>query len=64
MGEVVCIVGRALLLVGCLGGLVLTFDLDGMVNKNQGTSGFLFKVMLVGSLGVSGPCTLQLYYVK
>ena len=38
-----------------LGGLVLTVDLATMVNKIQGTSGFELQVMLLGSLGVSGP---------
>ena len=46
------------ILVGLLGGTVLKFDLARLVNKKRVTSGFGLKVVLGGSLCVSGPCIL------
>ena len=60
VGNVVCIVYLAALLVVCLGGSVLKVYLDGVVKKKRATSGFVFKVMIQGYLCVSGPCVLQL----
>ena len=60
MGKVECILGLAELLLGFLGGSVLTVDMDGVANKIWVTSGFRFEVMLVGSLSVSGTYILQL----
>ena len=62
MGEVGCILGRAALLVGFRGGSVLTVDIAGVVEKIRVSSGFGLQVMPVGSLGVSGLCTLQLSF--
>ena len=63
MGKVGCLVGRAALLVGFLGGSVLKVDMAGVVKKIRASSGFGLQVMPVGSLGVSGPCILQLSFV-
>ena len=38
-------------------GSVLTIYMAGVVNKIRVISGFGLQVMLVGSLGVSDPCT-------
>ena len=38
-------------------------DMASVVNKNRVTSGFEFQSMLVGSLCISGPCTIQLSFV-
>ena len=60
MSEVGCIVVWLALILGCLGGLVLTVDMAVMEKKFWVTSGFGLKVMIVGSVGVSGTCTLQI----
>ena len=60
MGKVGCLVNLAALLVGFLGGSVPKVDLAGEVEKKRATSGFGLQVMLVGSLCVLVPCTLQL----
>ena len=62
MGKVVCIVGQVALLVGLLGGSFLTVDMARVVNKIWVTSVFWLQVMLVRSLGVSGPCTFHLSF--
>ena len=49
------------LLVTCPGGSVLTVDMAGVVIFLE-NSYFGLQAMLVGSLGVSGPCTLQIYF--
>ena len=54
VGKVGCLVYLVALLVGCLGGSVMKVDFSGVVNKKRTTSGFLLKVMLGGSLCVSG----------
>ena len=61
-GKVGYIVYPAEIIVGCLRGSVLKFDLDKVVKKNRLNLGFLLKVMIVGSICVSVPCTLQLSY--
>ena len=58
ISEVVCILFWEILLVVCMVGLVMTVGVDGVVNKIRVTLYFGFQVMLVGSLGVSDPCTL------
>ena len=58
MGDVGCLVGRLAVLVGFLGGSVLVVYLARVVKKIRVASVFVFKVILVGSLVVSGPCTL------
>ena len=58
--KVGCIVYMAELILVCLVGSVLKVDLSGVVNKKRATSDFGLKLMLVGSLCVSGPWTLQL----
>ena len=55
-----CLVNMAALLVGFLGGSVMKVDLAGVVKKKRATSGFGLKVMLGGSLCVSGPCMMQI----
>ena len=60
VGKVGFILYLAALLVGCLGGSVLKFDLTEVVKKKRATSGFGLKVMLVDYPCVSGPCTFQL----
>ena len=55
MGKVECLLGQESLLVGYLGGSVLTVDMAGVVKKIRVTSVFGFQFMLVGSLGVSVP---------
>ena len=65
MGEVGFIVGLEALLVVCLWGSVPKIDLDGVTKKNSNwvvTSVFGLKVMLGGSVFISGPCTLNLSY--
>ena len=62
VGKVGCIVYLAELLVSCLGGSFIKVDLSGAVKKKRATSGFGLKVMLRGSLCVSDPCTLQIYF--
>ena len=37
-------------------------DLDGTVKKKRATSGFVLKVMIGGSLFISGTCTLHICY--
>ena len=59
MGEVQCLVGRAELLVGLLWVSVLMVDIAGVVKLIRVTSGFVFQVIVVGSIGVSGSCILQ-----
>ena len=61
MGKVGCIVSSAELILGYLGGSVLTFDLDEVVKKIRLNSGFVLQVMIVGSLSVSGHCKLHIY---
>ena len=70
MGEVGCLVGLVALLVGwvalivgCLGYFVLALDMSEVVNNIQVTSVFGFQLMLVGSIGVSGPCILHIFCV-
>ena len=63
MGEVGCLVGWAALLVGFPGVSVMTVNMAWVVKKIRASSGFRLQVMHVGSLGVSGPCTLQLSFV-
>ena len=58
--KVGCIVYMEALLVGCLGGSVLKVDLAVMMKTKRVTSVFGLKVMLGGSLCVSGPSTLQI----
>ena len=53
MGKFECLLGQESLLVGYLGGSVLTVDMDGVVKKIRVTSVFGSQFMLVGSLGVS-----------
>ena len=60
MGKVRCLIGRAALLVGFLGGSVLMVDMARVVKKIRASSVFGLQVMPVGSLGVSGPYILQL----
>ena len=60
VGKVGCIIFLVALLVGCLGGLGIKVDLDGIAKKKWVTSGFGFKVILGGSLCVSGPCIFHL----
>ena len=60
VGKIVCLIYLVALVVGCLGGSVLKVDLSGEVKKKCVTSGFGLKVMLGGSLCVSGPCTFHL----
>ena len=55
-----CLVYLVSIIVGCLGGSVLKVDLPGMVKKKRVTSCFVSKVMIGGSLCVSGPCILQI----
>ena len=62
MGEVEFFVGQEALVLGILGGSVLTVDMDGLVKKIRVTYGFGLQVMCVGSLGVTGPCTLQISF--
>ena len=54
MFKVVCFVYLVAVLVGCLGVSVLKFDLDEVVNKKLLTLGFGLKVVIGGSLFVSG----------
>ena len=56
--KVGCIVYLVEHLVGCLRGSVLEVDIAGPVNKKWVTSGFVLKVMLGGSLRVSGTCIM------
>ena len=60
MGKVGCLVGQDSLLVGCLGGSVITFDMSGLMKNIRVTSGFCIQVILVGSLCVSVPFTLKI----
>ena len=50
------------LIVDFLGGSALKVDIAGVLKKKRATSGFGLEVMLGGSLCVSVPCILQLYY--
>ena len=52
VSKVGCLVYMVDLLVGCLLGSVLKFNLAVVVNKKGGTSGFVLKVILGGSLFV------------
>ena len=61
LGGIVRLVGWEELLVGYLVGFVLKVDLDGAVKKILLSSGFGLYMILVGYLGISGPCTFQLY---
>ena len=61
-GKVGCLVSRVTLLVCFMVGSFLTVDMAGLVNNIRVTSGFGLQVILVGSLGVSGPCTFQLSF--
>ena len=61
VGNVGCIVYIAALLVGFLGGSVLKLDIAEVLGEKEVTKGFGFKVLLRGSLCVSGPCTLHIY---
>ena len=54
VGKVGCLLYMVYLLVCCLLGSVLKFNLAVVVNKKGGTSGFVLKVILGGSLSVSG----------
>ena len=40
----------------------MTVDMARLMKKIWVSSGFGLQVMPVGYLGVSGPCTLQLYF--
>ena len=60
VGKVGCLVYMVALILGCLGSSVLTVDLAGVVKKKSVTSGFGLKLILGGSLFVSGHCILQL----
>ena len=60
MGKVGFLEFLVEILVGYQRGLVMRVDMAGLVKNNWVTSGFVLQVILVGSLGVSGPCTLQL----
>ena len=60
MDKVGCIVDSTAPFVGCLRGSSLTVDLDGVVKNIHVDSGFVFQVVLVGSIGVSSPCEFQL----
>ena len=60
VGKVGFFVYLEALLVGCLGVSFLKVDLVGAVKKKRATSGFVLKVIIGGSLHVSGPCKLQL----
>ena len=60
MGEIGFLADWSTLLLGCLGGSFMTVDIFGVVKKIRVTSGFGLQVMLVGFLGVSGTCILQL----
>ena len=60
MGKVGCLEFWAELIVGYLRGSVTRVDMAGVVKNNRVTSGFGLQVILVGSLGVSVPCTLYL----
>ena len=62
VGKVGCIVYPEEILVGCLGGSVLKFDLAGAVKKKRATSGFGLKVMLGRSLCVSSTCTFNISF--
>ena len=53
----------ALIPVGCLVDYVLMVDVACVMKNIWATSRFGLKVMLVGYLGVSGPCSLYLSYV-
>ena len=55
MGKFGCLVNMAALLLGCLGGSVLKVYLAGVVKKKRVTSCFGLKVIIGGSLCVSGP---------
>ena len=60
MGKVVCLVNKEALLVGCLGGSVPMIGIYGAAGGEMETSGFGLQVVIVGSLCVSGTCTLQI----
>ena len=60
VGNAGCLVYLAALLVGFLGGSVLKFDISRAMKEKRETSGFVLKVMLGGSICVSGTCILQL----
>ena len=59
-GKVRCLLNIAALPLGCLGGSVPKVDLSGAVKKKRSTSGFGLQVMFIGSLCVSGYCTLKI----
>ena len=60
VGKIGCILYLGALILGFLGGSVLKVDLSGLAKKRRANSGFLLKVMIGGSLCVSGPCTLKI----
>ena len=60
MGEVGCLVGLASLLVGCLRGSVLKFDMAGVVKKNGVAYFFGLQVMIGGSICASDPFILNI----
>ena len=58
LGKVGCLVNLVALLVGFIGGSVMKVDISGAVKNKSMTSGFGLKVMLGGSLFVSGHSVL------
>ena len=62
IGKVVFLVNMAALLIGCLGGSVPKVGIAGAVRGERATSGFGLQVIFVGSLCVSVPCTLKIYF--
>ena len=54
LGKVVFLVYLAAIIVGCLGGSIMKVDLAGAVKKKLGDFRFVFRVLLGGSLCVSG----------
>ena len=60
MDEVGFLVGWVVILVSLLEGLVLWVDIAGETKKIRETYGFGLQAMIEGSLGVSGPCILQI----
>ena len=58
MKKVGCLVNMEARIVGFLVGSVMEVDLDGVVKKKGGTSGFGLQVILKGYLCVSNTFTL------
>ena len=61
MGEVGCQLGQVALLVALLEGSVITVDMSRVVKNIQYTSAYGLQAIIEGSLGVSFPCTFQIY---